>query len=377
MDRETQKLAQLSYFPFSLTKTGDCNTYLAQMKASFQKYILELKQPAGTSRGVLKTKETYFLIIKNDSEKGIGECNLFKGLSSDDRPNYEEKLQWVCDNIGMKPLDMIAALQEWPSILFGYEMAMKSLQSADPFTLFPSPFTEQQDSIPINGLVWMGDQDFMMQQLEEKLSAGFDCIKLKIGAIDFDAEMKLLKSIRSRFRESEITIRVDANGAFTPENALHKLEEITKYKVHSIEQPIKQNQWKAMATLCEQTPLPIALDEELIGIYDSKKRADCLDQIKPQYIILKPALVGGFASSREWINLAGERNIDWWMTSALESNVGLNAIAQFTYTLGVKMPQGLGTGGLYTNNIDAPLEITNGRLYCNDVSGWDTNLLKF
>lgn len=347
------------------------------MKASYQKYTLEFKQPAGTSRGVLKSKDTYFLIIENDTEKGLGECNLFKGLSSDDRPGYEDKLQWVCNNIGMKPAEMMKELQEWPSILFGYEMAMKSLQSGDPFTLFPSPFTQGQDTIQINGLVWMGDQEFMMKQLEDKLEAGFSCIKLKIGAIDFDAEMKLLKSIRSRFRESEVTIRVDANGAFEPSEALAKLEEISKYKVHSIEQPIKQGQWQEMAQLCEKTPVPIALDEELIGLYDSKKRADCLDQIKPQFIILKPALIGGFANSRDWINLAGERNIDWWITSALESNVGLNAIAQFTYTLGVSMPQGLGTGGLYTNNIDAPLEIKKGALQCNDVADWNTNSINF
>lgn len=347
------------------------------MNARFLKYNLEFNQPAGTSRGILKTKETYFLLLDNGKEKGVGECNLFRGLSSDDRPDYEEKLQWVCDHISKKPREMMAALQEWPSILFGYEMAIRSLQSADPFTLFPSLFTQQQDSIPINGLVWMGDEKFMMSQLEEKLAAGFSCIKLKIGAIDFDAEMELLKSIRSRFRESEITIRVDANGAFAPDEALKKLDEISRYAVHSIEQPIRQGQWQEMEKLCQQTPLPIALDEELIGLYDSQKRKDCLDAIKPQYIILKPALVGGLASCREWINLAGECNIGWWITSALESNIGLNAIAQFTYTLGVKMPQGLGTGGLYTNNIKAPLEIKNGKLFCNDVSQWDTNQINF
>jgi o-succinylbenzoate synthase len=343
------------------------------MKATYQKYTLNFKQPAGTSRGVLKTKETYFLLLDNGADKGIGECNLFKGLSSDDRPDYEEKLQWVCDNIGKKPVEMMDALQEWPSILFGYEMAMKSIQSEDPFTLFPSPFTEHQDSIPINGLVWMGDKEFMTQQLEEKLEAGYNCIKLKIGAIDFEAEMELLKMIRSRFRESEITIRVDANGAFAPNEALKKLEHLTKYKVHSIEQPIQQGQYEAMARLCEQTPVPIALDEELIGLNTKKKREDCLDQIQPHYIILKPALVGGFTNSREWINLAGERQIGWWITSALESNVGLNAIAQFTYTMGVQTPQGLGTGGLYVNNIDSPLEIRQGALHCNDLSQWDTN----
>jgi o-succinylbenzoate synthase len=271
---------------------------------------------------------------------------------------------------------MMGALQQWPSILLGYEMAIKSLQSSDPFTLFPSMFTEGQDAISINGLVWMGNHDFMIQQLEEKLASGFHCIKMKIGAIDFEAEMGLLKLIRSRFRESEITIRVDANGAFTPQNALQKLEEISKYQVHSIEQPIQQGQWQEMARLCEQTPLDIALDEELIGLYDSKEKTQCLDTIKPQYIILKPALIGGFQSSREWINLATEKNINWWITSALESNVGLNAIAQFTYTLGNKMPQGLGTGSLYTNNIEAPLEIKKGHLWCNTSTSWNTNDLK-
>jgi O-succinylbenzoate synthase len=343
------------------------------MKATIQKYVLNFKQPAGTSRGVLKTKNTWFLILDNGEKKGIGEINMFQGLSIDDRPGFEEKLQWTCNHISMPPAELMQELKEWPSILFGYEMAIKSLQSSDHFTLFPSMFTEGHDSISINGLVWMGDQEFMMQQLEEKLKAGFNCIKMKIGAIDFDAEMSLLKLIRSRFRESEITIRVDANGAFTPENAMRKLEEISKYQVHSIEQPIKQGQWQEMAALCEQTPLDIALDEELIGLYNRDEKMNCLDTIKPQYIILKPALIGGFQSSREWINLATERSINWWITSALESNIGLNAIAQFTYTLGNKMPQGLGTGSLYTNNIEAPLEIKKGHLWCNTSAGWTTN----
>jgi O-succinylbenzoate synthase len=346
------------------------------MIAAFQKYVLEFKQPAGTSRGVLKTKNTWFLIIDTGEKKGVGEVNMFQGLSIDDRSDFEEKLQWTCDHINLTPEEMMGELQQWPSILLGYEMAIKSLQSNDPFTLFPSMFTEGQDAISINGLVWMGNPDFMMQQLEEKLASGFHCIKMKIGAIDFDAEMGLLKLIRSRFRESEITIRVDANGAFTPQNALQKLEEISKYQVHSIEQPIQQGQWQEMAQLCEQTPLAIALDEELIGLYDSAEKSQCLDTIKPQYIILKPALIGGFQSSREWINLATEKNINWWITSALESNVGLNAIAQFTYTLGNKMPQGLGTGSLYTNNIEAPLEIKKGHLWCNTSTSWNTNDLK-
>lgn len=347
------------------------------MKAHFTNYQLQFKQPAGTSRGILNTKNTWFIIIEAQGKKGIGEVNMFQGLSIDDRPDFLEKLQWTCDHINLPPLEMMLALKQWPSILFGYEMALKSLQSSDPFTLFPSMFTTGQDAIAINGLVWMGDYNFMLQQLEEKLDAGFNCIKMKIGAIDFDIEMGLLKLIRSRFRESEMTIRVDANGAFTAKNALKKLDEIATHQVHSIEQPIQQGQWEEMALLCEQTPVPIALDEELIGLYDRVEKLNCLHTINPQYIILKPALIGGFQSSREWIELALNQGIDWWITSALESNIGLNAIAQFTYTLGNKMPQGLGTGSLYTNNINAPLEIKNGQLWCNASRSWDTNRLNF
>jgi L-alanine-DL-glutamate epimerase-like enolase superfamily enzyme len=305
----------------------------------------------------------------------VGEVNLFRGLSADDRGGFLEKLQWTCDNIQMKPSKIVRELQEWPSILFGYETALRSFQSPDPFELFPSLFIEGQDSIPINGLVWMGDHEFMVQQMEEKIAAGFDCIKIKVGAIDFEQEIDLLERLRSRFRESEMTIRLDANGAFTPKNALEKLNRLAKYKIHSIEQPIRQGQWQDMAELCSKSPIPIALDEELIGIYDRERKLKCLEEINPQYIILKPALVGGFASSREWIDLAVGNNTGWWITSALESNVGLNAIAQFTFTLGPEMPQGLGTGSLYTNNINSPLEIVKGRLQCNDSSLWSTNFL--
>ncbi len=347
------------------------------MKAHFIKYQLIFKNPAGTSRGILHTKQTYFLVVDNGNKNGIGECNLFKGLSIDDRPDYEEKLQWLCDNINQEPVVLINALQTWPSLLMGYEMAMQSLQASEPFNLFPSMFTSGEAAIPVNGLVWMGSNDFMLAQLEEKLASGFHCIKLKIGAIDFEQEMRLLQLIRDCFSKNEITIRVDANGAFTAQQAPAVLDRLAQYDVHSIEQPIKQGHWQEMAALCETTPVPIALDEELIGLYELEQRMDCLKTIKPQYIILKPALIGGFISSRSWINLAESAHAGWWVTSALESNVGLNAIAQFTYNLGVTMPQGLGTGSLFTNNIDAPLEVVQGHLWCNNTLKWDTNALNF
>ncbi|MGB3590745.1 MAG: o-succinylbenzoate synthase [Nonlabens sp.] len=347
------------------------------MKARYLKHTLNFKKPAGTSRGVLENKDTYFIVIESDTGKGLGEVNLFRGLSIDDRDGFEKKLQWTCDHITLEPAKIIAALQEWPSILFGYEMAIKSFQSTDPFTLFPSPFTEGVASININGLIWMGQQEDMLDQIQEKINAGFDCIKMKIGAIDFETELELLRSVRSRFRESEITLRVDANGAFKPAEAMEKLQQLADYSIHSIEQPIKHGQWEDMARLCEESPVDIALDEELIGLYTREQKLDCLQTIQPQYIILKPALIGGFASSREWVDLALRHKAGWWITSALESNVGLNAIAQFAYTLGVQMPQGLGTGSLFTNNIPAPLHIERGNLWCNKQGEWNTNEINF
>lgn len=341
------------------------------MQAYFKKYILDFKRPAGTSRGTLEQKETYFLFIKNGEETGIGECNLFKGLSADDRPDYEEKLQWVCDNISKKPADMIQQLQDYPSICFGYETALKSLQSVDGFELFPTVFTQGVQGIPTNGLIWMGEPDFMKEQIAQKLDEGFSCLKMKIGALDFDSELDLLRAVRNRFRESELTLRVDANGAFRPDEALEKLQQLAKLDIHSIEQPIRQGQPERMAELCSKTPIPVALDEELIGVHEKDERENLLADIRPQYIILKPALIGGFKSSREWINIAEENNAGWWVTSALESNVGLNAIAQFTQVLGPKMPQGLGTGGLFTNNIPSPLELESEMLYYRPDKNWD------
>ncbi|WP_159950500.1 o-succinylbenzoate synthase [Polaribacter septentrionalilitoris] len=344
------------------------------IKAEYKKYILIFKNPSGTSRGILRTKETWFIILKEGDKIGFGETGLFRGLSVDNVADYEKKLNWVCENIHLDLNKLLVELIHFPSIQFGLEQAFLSLQSNTPYELFPSEFTSGKESININGLVWMGDKSFMKKQIQEKLKTGFSCIKMKIGAIDFDTEVDLLKSIRKEFSSKEIELRVDANGAFSSNEALEKLQILSELELHSIEQPIKQGQLQEMARLCEQTPLPIALDEELIGVFTEDKKKAIIKSINPQYVILKPSLIGGFKGSKEWIKFAEENNTSWWITSALESNIGLNAIAQFTYTLQNKMPQGLGTGGLFTNNFESPLEVKNGNLtYCKGKK-WNFNI---
>lgn len=344
------------------------------MKATYKKHILDFKQPSGTSRGILTQKETWFLILEQNSKKGIGECGLLRGLSIDDRNDYEEKLQWTCDNIHLGEKALWEALIEFPSIQFGVEMAFQSLASKTPFLLFESDFTNGQKSIPINGLVWMGNEAFMKAQIEEKIASGFSCIKLKIGAINFDEELQLLRFIRQNFTAEQIEIRVDANGAFDEFLALDKITQLSEFNIHSIEQPIKKNKTDSMSELCKSSPIPIALDEELIGVFSAQEKEDLLVKIKPQYIILKPSFIGGFRGTKEWISLAEKHKIGWWITSALESNIGLNAIAQWTYLWHNKMPQGLGTGSLYTNNFDCPLEVSKGSLWYNIEKDWEVNL---
>ena len=344
------------------------------MHANYHKYLLNFKRPSGTSRGVLTTKETWFLVISSEGKTGIGECGILRSLSVDDRPGYEEKLKWVCNNITLGPKLLWEELLEFPSIQFGVEMAFKSLASQNPFILFPSEFTNGQKAIPINGLVWMGEKSFMKQQIVEKIQHGFSCIKLKIGAIDFKAELDLLDYIRTEFSSEDIEIRVDANGAFPVEEALNKLKRLCEFDIHSIEQPIKQGQFEKMAELCRESPIPIALDEELIGITSVTKKEELLQIIKPQYVIFKPSLIGGFRGTQEWLDIAEKFKIGWWVTSALESNVGLNTIAQWTFTKESPMPQGLGTGGLYTNNFDSPLQVKNGSIKYDPKINWDFDL---
>ena len=345
------------------------------MTASYSKYILNFKNPSGTSRGILTEKETWFIILERNGKKGIGECGLLRGLSCDDRPDYEEKLKWTCENIHSGLTVLWDALLEFPSIQFGLEIAFQSIESENPFLLFPSNFTSGNESMLINGLVWMGSESFMKLQIEQKLKEGFSCIKLKIGALDFDVEINLIQFIRKHFSAKEIEIRVDANGAFLKKEALYKLTKLAALDIHSIEQPIAAKQIDEMQALCTTSPIPIALDEELIGVFTLKQKEALLVKIRPQYIILKPSFVGGFKGTLQWIELAQKYNINWWITSALESNIGLNAIAQWTYLKGNPLPQGLGTGGLYSNNFDCPLEVTKGRLVYNKSSPWKCNLI--
>ncbi|HEY0045594.1 MAG TPA: o-succinylbenzoate synthase [Flavobacterium sp.] len=345
------------------------------MKASYKRHVLNFKTPGGTSRGVLTQKETWYLIIEDNGKKGVGECGVLRGLSIDDRPDYEQKLQWVCEHISLGSEVLWSLLLDFPSIQFGIEIAFLSLEATDPFVLFPSSFSKGLDSIPINGLIWMGTTEEMKRQIDEKLKAGFTCIKLKIGAIDFDEELAILRFIRTNYTASEIEIRVDANGAFTSHSAFSKLSQLTEFELHSIEQPIEIKQHDIMSELCKLSQLPIALDEELIGVTRHTEKQVLLQKIKPQFIILKPSLIGGIKGASEWIKIAEENSIGWWITSALESNIGLNAIAQWTYTLNNPMPQGLGTGGLYTNNIESPLTVRGGRLHYDVQKTWVFPLL--
>lgn len=342
------------------------------MKARAIKHTLLFKRPSGTSRGVLTEKDTYFLVLEKNGKKGIGECALLRGLSMDDVPQYEAVLEELCLQLNADGLTE-SLLENYPSLQMGLEMAVRSLHSKSPFELYPSDFTKAKKDISINGLVWMGTFSFMQQQIEEKIASGFTCIKLKIGAIEFEKELRLLEQIRSQFPADQIEIRVDANGAFSPESALSKLKELSAFELHSIEQPIAVNQLEEMKTLCATTPLAIALDEELIGVRSDQK-AELLERVQPQYIILKPSLLGGFKATKEWIDLADSQNIGWWITSALESNVGLNAIAQWAATLSTTRPQGLGTGSLFTNNFTSPLTVENGYLRYDLNTAWEVNL---
>lgn len=334
------------------------------MKARFQKYELQFKRPAGTSRGVYNSRPVWFLLLTENGRTGIGECAPLPGLSTETPGQVEQVLTEICANPKLF-VDDLSQLQNVPSVRFGLESGWLDLHNGGTQRLFPSDFTEGKSGIPINGLIWMGDPDFMQKQVQEKLEAGYRCLKLKIGGINFEKELELLKAIREKYTADEIILRVDANGAFRADEALEKLQQLARLDIHSIEQPIAAGQPDEMAKLCRQTPLPIALDEELIGVNNRIEKEKLLETIRPQFLILKPSLHGGLSGCDEWIELASARKIGWWITSYLESNIGLNAIAQWSFTKNVATHQGLGTGQLFTNNLDSPLEIRGEQLWFN------------
>ena len=337
-------------------------------RATYKKHTLVFKQPARTSRGTLHQKDSWIIRITDAEEPdttGHGECSILPHLSPDDRPDFENILAITCQRVQNHNFNIDEVPNAFPSIRFGIETALLDLEQGGRQQWFPSAFTEGQDGIPINGLIWMGEPGFMKKQIIHKIEEGYRVIKLKIGALNFEQELELLRFIRKEFTGEHPEIRVDANGAFSPEEAPEKLKRLSEYDIHSIEQPIRQGQWEEMARLCETSPIPVALDEELIGVWQTSGKIKLMDMIRPQYLILKPSLLGGFKACEEWITLAGERNAGWWVTSALESNLGLNAIAQWTYTLKNPLPQGLGTGLLYTNNFHSPLFIRQGQLFYN------------
>ncbi len=343
------------------------------MKLSIEERVLHFKQPAGTSRGVYTERKSWFVTVEENGHQGVGECAPLPDLSCDALPDdiYNKVLRRFCDEVEQTGEIPYEELRDYPSMLFGLETAMLTLQNAikterrESRILFDTSFSRGEVGIPINGLVWMGTYDEMLGRMEEKLQKGFRCVKLKVGAIDFEQELELVKKIRERFSYHEVELRLDANGGFKPAEALYQLELLSQYAIHSIEQPIKAKQWALMAELCRDAPLPIALDEELIGVNDPDHKRQMLRIIKPAYIVLKPSLHGGMLGCREWIDIAREEGIGSWITSALESNVGLNAIAQFcsdVYGDSITMPQGLGTGQLFTDNIEMGLNIVGDRI---------------
>lgn len=357
------------------------------MKIRWKKHRLEFTFQAGTSRGVLTHKDTWYIIGEDNGKEFYGECGPLKGLSIDDRPDFESKLEVVCEHLNTRSIhawntlgfveSLVPELQliGFPSIVMALETLQSDFLHESKREIFESSFYTFGAPITINGLVWMNEPEHMHEQAIKKIEAGYNCVKLKVGAIDFEKECQVLEKIREQYSEEQVILRVDANGAFTEQDVWQKLEKLSEYHIHSIEQPIKPRQHELMRQLCKDAALEIALDEELIGISSLDEKEHILEELNPPFIILKPTLLGGFQATEEWIKAADYRGIEWWMTSALESNIGLNAICQFTSTFPIYMPQGLGTGSLYHNNIASPLTVNNGTIYYHNAKDWDFNVL--
>ncbi len=347
------------------------------VQAQYISRPLHFIRPAGTSRGVLHHKPCWYITLRSDAGiSGVGEVSFIPGLSIEDPGEMEIRLDHICKLINRGEMDPSQILPSLPGIQFALETALKDLETGGQAVLYPSGFTLGLSGIPTNGLIWMGEREFLMEQIRDKVQSGFGVLKMKVGALDFREEKKVLERIRSDYGAGELEIRLDANGAWSPEEARKYMEILSAYKIHSIEQPIAAGQTEAMAELCRDSGIPVALDEELIGITGLEARSDLLQQINPQHIILKPGLLGGFSETDQWIRLAAEQNIGWWVTSALESNIGLSAIAQWTAQLGVSIPQGLGTGSLYRNNIPSPLEMEGDSLWYRPHHKWNLTVIQ-
>lgn len=347
------------------------------VRASYITYPLVFVRPAGTSRGVLEEKPCWFIILTSqEGVRGIGEVSFIPGLSMGDPEEMEIQLDHICKLISLGEMDPLQSLPTMPGVQFALETAVRDMESGGRRMHYPSPFTEGQEGIPTNGLIWMGAKDFMINQIRDKMNLGFNVLKLKVGTLHFSEELDVVRWIRNEFGRSDLEIRLDANGAWKPDEAMEKMEHLARFGIHSIEQPIAPGQWEELAKLCSQSTIHIALDEELIVLSDLQLRSALLEQVKPAYIILKPGLLGGFPATSQWIAEAETLGIGWWVTSALESTIGLNAIAQWTSQLGATMHQGLGTGALYTNNIDSPLQMRGESLWFRPEYRWDLNPIK-
>jgi o-succinylbenzoate synthase len=364
------------------------------LNATYFKKTFKFKFDAGTSRGILREKDSYFILISDNQKKkvfGIGEAAPLKGLSIDDIPNFEEQLNHIIYNFNLLDIEVFdwniniivgqLISNKFPSIVFGFETALWDYLNGGQRIIFNNEFAKRQRKVEINGLIWMGSEKFMEEQISKKINEGYKTIKMKVGAIDFDSEVKLLESIRNKFDKDSITLRVDANGAFDTNQAREALKTYRRLDIHSIEQPIEAGQPDEMAKLCRENIIPIALDEELISVSDYVEKRNLLKQVMPQYIIIKPTLIGGLHASKEWIDAANQFDVEWWTTSALESNIGLNAICQFAAEYPTNLPQGLGTGQLYVENIDSPLEIEDGYISLSGPDDWNiselTNSVEF
>ena len=275
------------------------------MKAYWCPYTLRFRFEARTSRQSMHVKDTWLVRIldEHSGREGVGECAMFRGLSAEDTPDFEDTLAMTCRSFDPDNLPHES------SIRFGFETALRNLSGIP-----VNDFTRGAASIPINGLIWMGDKATMKQRIDEKIAAGFKVLKLKIGGISFDDELDLLRYIRSIYPSDILELRLDANGSFSPGAAMEKLEALSSLGIHSIEQPIQAGQLLQMARICSESPIPIALDEELIGTRTLEESRELLEQIRPHYIILKPALCGGFSGADRWLGEAHRLGIGYWFT---------------------------------------------------------------